>query len=82
MCLVFEITWYLFSFWIKKGYEIKFKSGIVIISKGETLMKAVRTDNMYLLRVDNNKVYIYDYLNVSIDKSYLWHIWLGHINKY
>jgi hypothetical protein len=35
---------------------------------------------MYFLKVDNKKS-ISDYLNVSIDSSFLWHLRLGHINK-
>jgi hypothetical protein len=35
---------------------------------------------MFFLKVDN-KISISDYVNVSIDNSYLWHLRLGHINK-
>jgi hypothetical protein len=63
-----------------KGYGIKFKSGKVYIRKGNVSVKGVKVDNMYLLKVDN-KISISDYLNVSINSSYLWHLRLGHINK-
>jgi hypothetical protein len=63
-----------------KGYSIKFKSRKVYISRGNILVKGTKEDNMYFLKV-YNKISISDYVNVSIDSSFLWHLILGHINK-
>ena len=52
----------------EKGYKVRFKSGFVIIQKGNVLVKGVKIENMYLLEI-NNKVSISDYLNVSLDKN-------------
>ena len=50
------------------------------ISRGNISVKGITEDNMYFLKVDNKKS-ISDYMNVSIDSSFLWHLKLGHINK-
>ena len=65
----------------QKGYTVEFKSGTVVISKGNVSVKGVKDHNMYVLNVDINKVPISEYLNVSTDCTYLWHLRLGHINK-
>ena len=58
----------------------KFKSILVYISKGNISVKGTKEDNMYFLKVDNKRS-ISDYVNVSIDSSFLWHLRIGHINK-
>jgi hypothetical protein len=63
-----------------KGYSVKFKSRRVYISRGKISVKGTKEDNMYFLKVDNKRS-ISDYVNVSNDDSYLWHLRLGHINK-
>ena len=63
-----------------KGYSIKFLSLEKSTLGKNILVKDTKVDKMYFLKVDNKKS-IYDYLNVSIDSSILWHLRLGHINK-
>jgi hypothetical protein len=63
-----------------KGYSVKFKSRRVYTSRGKISVKGTKEDNMYFLKVDNKRS-ISDYVNVSNDDSYLWHLRLGHINK-
>jgi hypothetical protein len=53
-----------------KGYSIKFKSRKVYISRGNILVKGTKEDNMYFLKVDNKRS-ISDYVNVSMDSSFL-----------
>lgn len=65
----------------KKGYTIEFKYDNVIISKDGVSMKYMRNHKMYVLNLDSNKVSIYDYMNISKDFIYLWHLILWHINK-
>ena len=67
----------------EKGFEVKMKSGRVFISKGNISVSGVKVNGMYLLKCDNNKDSISDYLNVSnaLNNTYLWHLCLGHINK-
>ena len=57
----------------EKGFEIKMKSGRVFISKGDISVSGVKVDGMYLLKCDNNKDSIFDYLNVSnaLNNTYL-----------
>jgi hypothetical protein len=50
------------------------------IGRGNISIKGTKIDHMYFLKVDNKKS-IYDYLTVSVDSSFLWHLRLGHINK-
>ena len=54
----------------EKGYSIKFKSRKVYISRRNISIKGTKEDNMYFLKVDNKRS-IYDYVNVSIDSSFL-----------
>ena len=67
----------------EKGFEVKMKSGCVLINKGDISVSGVKVDGMYLLKCDNNKNFISDYLNVSnvLNNTYLWHLRLGHIDK-
>jgi hypothetical protein len=67
----------------EKGFEVKMKSSHVFISKGDISVFGVKVDGMHLLKCDNNKDFISDYLNVSnaLNNTYLWHLRLGHINK-
>lgn len=62
-----------------KCYIVEFNYGTLIISKGN--VSRHKKYYMYILDVDINKVFIYDYLNVSIDSTYLWHFRLNHKNK-
>ena len=57
----------------EKGFEVKMKSGRVFISKGDIYVSGVKVDSMYLLKCDNNKDSIFDYLNVSnaLNNTYL-----------
>ena len=67
----------------KKVFKIKIKSSCVFIIKGDISVSGVKVDGMYLLKCDNNKDFIYDYLNVlnALNNTCLWHLRLGHINK-
>jgi hypothetical protein len=53
----------------------------VFISKGDISESGVKVDGIYLLKCDNNKDYIFDYLNVSnvLNNTYLWHLRLCHL---
>ena len=64
-------------------FEIKIKSGCVFISKGDIFVSDVKLNGIYVLKCDDNKDSISDYLNVlnSLNNTYLWHLRLGHINK-
>jgi hypothetical protein len=57
----------------EKGFEVKIKSDRVFISKGDISVSGVKVDGMYLLKCDNNKDSISDYLNVSnaLNNTYL-----------
>ena len=57
-----------------------FKSRKLYTSIWNILVKGTKVDNMYFLKVDNKRS-IFDYLNVSIDSSFLSDLKLGHINK-
>jgi hypothetical protein len=59
-----------------KGYSVKFKSKRVYISRGKISVNGTKEDNMYFLKVDNKRS-ISNYVNVSNDESYLWHLRLG-----
>lgn len=64
-----------------KGYIVEFKSEIVIKSKGNVLVKDMKNHDINILDVDTNKVSIFNYLNVSIDFTYVWCLRFGYINK-
>lgn len=66
---------------MKKGYDIRFKLGHVIIGQSDKVfVRGSKVDNMYHIDFIN-KIEIYSYVCASAINFYVWHLRLGHINK-
>ena len=68
----------------KKDFKIRFKSGFTTIGKyGLAILRGNRINDMYSIGSIINKISFSNdvYLFDSHDNTFLWHLWLGHINK-